>query len=254
MNEITNAGWIGILLAPFIGSFAGSVILRLPAGLGFLGGRSRCDHCAQRLEARDLFPILSWLRSRGRCRHCGVRVGAFYPAVELAALAVAISAVSLLGDAELWLIAASLCLGWTLLILGWIDFRARLLPDLLVLPLAVLGLGVAALLPGEAWSDHLIGAAAGFGLFALTALVYRAWRGRDGLGWGDAKLMGAAGAWVSWQGLPSVLVIGCGGLLLVLLIGRLAGRRLRRDEELPLGTALCFAIWAVWLLGPLELG
>jgi leader peptidase (prepilin peptidase)/N-methyltransferase len=125
------------------------------------------------------------------------------------------------------------------------DARRLVLPDGLTLPLIPVGLGLAWLQP-PALTARLIGAVAGYlGLAGLAAL-YRRWRGRDGLGLGDAKLLAAAGAWVGWQALPSVLLIGAAlGLAWAL------ARRLRADQPLPFGPFLAIGFWLVWCFGPL---
>ena len=200
------------------------------------------------LTVRDLVPLASWLALRGQCRHCGARIGWFYPAVELAALAIAVVSVTVTRGYDAWVAAA---LGWWLLVLGWIDWRRLILPDALPLPLIVLGLAAAwGLAPGELL-DRVTGAACGYlGLWAV-AWVYRRLRGRDGLGLGDAKLLAAAGAWVGAGGLPSVLagaaiaaLAAAGGMML-------AGRRLDRHTALPFGPFLAAATWLVWLFGPI---
>jgi leader peptidase (prepilin peptidase)/N-methyltransferase len=200
------------------------------------------------LTVRDLVPLASWLTLRGRCRHCGAWIGWFYPAVELAALAIAVVSVTVTRGYDAWVAAA---LGWWLLALGWIDWRRFILPDALTLPLIVLGLAAAwGLAPDELW-DRLAGAVCGYLLLWGVAWLYRRLRGRDGLGLGDAKLLAAAGAWVGAGGLPSVLagaaiaaLAAAGGMML-------AGRRLDRHTALPFGPFLAAATWLVWLFGPI---
>jgi leader peptidase (prepilin peptidase)/N-methyltransferase len=113
------------------------------------------------------------------------------------------------------------------------------------------GIAISYAIAPASLADHLIGAFAGFLVFALIALVYRRLRGREGLGLGDAKLMGALGAWVSWQGLPTALLYAAiAGLIFVLL--RSAIRRgLAPTDPIPFGTFLALGGWLVWLYGPL---
>jgi leader peptidase (prepilin peptidase)/N-methyltransferase len=236
------------LLAPFIGSFIGTLATRLPAGVGLVFGRSRCDHCQHALGALDLVPVLSWAAAGGRCRHCRASVSIFYPAIELAALAVALWAALTVSEAQLW---PSCVLGWGLLALAVIDYRDYLLPDAITLPLVALGLGAAYLDDPAGVPAHAIGAAAGFLAFLLIGLAYRRLRGRDGLGFGDAKLLAAAGAWVGWQGLPSVVLLGAAASLALVLAQSLRGQTLRLDARLPFGPGLCLGLWVVWLYGPL---
>ncbi|MFZ5789558.1 MAG: prepilin peptidase [Pseudomonadota bacterium] len=153
-----------------------------------------------------------------------------------------------------WLAVATIGLGAALLTLAWIDWRTRLLPDILTLPLGAAGFLVTWLAEPTVVVDHLIGAAAGFGVLSALSYVYLLARRRDGLGGGDAKLLGAIGAWVGWQGLPTVMLYAAMGGLAWALIGALRGRSLRLDARLPFGPWLCLGGWLVWLYGPLVPG
>ena len=243
--------WLAALVvAPFIGSFIGVVVTRLPQGRAVVLGRSACPHCGRRLAAWMLVPVLSWIWLRGRCRDCGQPIGWLYPAIELAAVLVPLwAAASMDSAAELW---ASCVLGWMLLTLAAIDARTFLLPDSLTLPLIPLGLAAAAVIEPVALLDHVIGAVAGFASFALIGWLYRSWRGREGLGGGDAKLLAGLGAWVSWTGLPSLVLIGAVLALATMLALRAAGRPLGLRDRVPFGSFLALAGWLVWLYGPLE--
>jgi leader peptidase (prepilin peptidase)/N-methyltransferase len=192
-----------LLLAPFAGSFLGTLARRLPAGRPVAFDRSRCAACGRTLDPRDLVPILSWMLARGRCRQCGAAVSWFYPAMELTALGIAGWAVAGLPG---WLAWAGAGLGWALLALAVIDARHTLLPDVLTLPLIPVGLLVIWMAEPAQLSHHAIGAVVGFAVFAAIAWAYRRIRGRDGLGLGDAKLLAAGGAWAGWMGLASIVV------------------------------------------------
>jgi leader peptidase (prepilin peptidase)/N-methyltransferase len=111
-----------IIASPFVGSFLGVAIMRIPAARQILWGRSTCDRCGTPLTALDLVPVLSWIVLRGRCRHCGARLSLFYPLIELAAIAVAlISAVLARGPS----IAAAALGGWLALAIAGIAWRCR---------------------------------------------------------------------------------------------------------------------------------
>ncbi len=237
-----------VLVAPFIGSFLGVVIRRLPRGRPVALARSCCDACGVALHPIDMVPLASYVALRGRCRRCAAPIGAFHPAIELAALAVAVWAASVDAGAPglLW---ADCLLGWTLLALGWIDWEWMRLPDTLTLPLLVAGLGAATLFDRDELASHAVGAALGYFALRAVALGYRALRGREGIGAGDAKLLGAAGAWVGWQALPQVLLFGAVAGLLIAAWQRLRGRTLDRSTPLPFGTPLALALWVVWLYG-----
>lgn len=243
-------GWLWpVLASPFIGSFLGVLVKRVPEGRPVVAGRSACDECGHKLEPLDLIPIASWLVLQGRCRHCGANITAQPLLIELGALLVAVWAASVSDGLPLW---AGCILGWTLLTLAAIDFRDGILPDVLTLPLIVLGLGATYLLTPWALLDSAIGAVAGFVLFAAIRWLYRRLRGREGLGLGDAKLLAAGGAWLGWDGLPSVVLIGAGaGLVLALIMSRRGGEQLTLNQRIPFGPALCLGIWLVWLYGPL---
>jgi leader peptidase (prepilin peptidase)/N-methyltransferase len=162
-------------------------------------------------------------------------------------VAAAIAAVAALGfeGVEAWAVAG---LGWVLLALARIDLAHGLLPDVLTAPLAAAGLGYAWLADPALLPSALLGAAAGFaGLWAI-AWAYRRWRGRDGLGLGDAKLLGAGGAWLGVEALPLTVCLAATSALVVVLAARLVGRRLARDHAIAFGPFLCLAVWIVFLL------
>lgn len=239
-----------VIASPFVGSFLGVVIKRLPEGRSILFGRSRCDCGKVALATRDLVPIVSWTLNRGLCRTCARPLGSFYPATEIAALIVAVWSVAVLPPDLVWIGAG---FGWMLLTLGWIDRREFILPDSLTLPLAVAGIVVVAMIDWSCLVDHLIGAAAGYASLRLVSWLYRRWRGRDGLGHGDAKLFAALGAWVGWQGLPTVMLYAALGGLVVTAFFTVRRGSLRLDRALPFGPYLCIGGWLVWLYGPLML-
>lgn len=205
----------GFALGAITGSFLAAVASRWPRGRSILAGRSRCDHCDSVLGAVDLVPLLSYLFLRGRCRRCGAKIDPRHFAIELAAAWIGL--VAALAH-PLPLAAASAVLGWWLLLIAALDLDHHWLPDRLTLPLIPAGLGVALLGLGPPVGERLIGFAAGYLLLLLIALAYRGVRGREGLGGGDPKLLGALGAWLGWQQLPFVLLgAGLVGLASVLL-------------------------------------
>lgn len=239
---------IACLVAPFVGSFIGLVAIRLPVGEDIVGGRSHCRLCTRPLGVQDLIPVVSWLFLRGRCRRCDRPIDPFYPVIEIAALGVAIWSTMILSG---WLVWVSCLLGWSLLCLSAIDARHFILPNILTLSLAAGGFIVAVLLDQTKVPDHLIGGAAGFMVFAALGWVYRHIRGHAGLGLGDAKLLAASGVWLSWIGLPSVILwASLSGLGWSLIAGfRNGDLSLRR--RLAFGPHLCLGTWLVWLYGPM---
>jgi leader peptidase (prepilin peptidase)/N-methyltransferase len=234
-----------VLVSPVIGSFLGVLILRLPASMPVIFSRSACHHCATFLRPVDLIPLVSFAWSRGLCRHCGAPIGWFHPAVELAALGVALWVT--LAEAAGWIGCG---LGWTLLALAWMDWRDMLLPDVLTLPLLLAGLTFSFFLQPDALLDHTLAAVLAFALFEGVAFVYRHVRGLDGLGGGDAKLFAAAGAWCGLGALPAILLgSALTGLVLAASL-RLCGEHMTRQTRIPFGPCIAFSFWLVWLYGP----
>jgi len=125
------------------------------------------------------------------------------------------------------------------------------LPDALVLLLAVLGLLVIGLVEPDRLLAHFVGLFVGYLGFEAVNATYLRLRGRDGLGHGDAKLFGAIGAWVGWEGLATVVIYATvAGLLESFLRHRWGDLRL--ETKIPFGPALCLGAWLVWLYGPLQ--
>ncbi len=226
------------------GSFVALVSLRWPAGRPFLVARSACDGCGAELGAAELVPLVSFAVQRGRCRRCGGRIARRHLAVEVAAGAIGAASALLVPWPDAVAVAG---LGWTLLLLALLDLEHFWLPSAVTWPLTAAGLAVTAALHSEALPDHAIGAVAGYASLALVAAGYKALRGRDGLGGGDAKLFAAAGAWLGWAALPLVLgSAAVAGLLVALLLW---GRGVTAATRLPLGVFLAAAIWVVALAG-----
>ncbi len=237
-----------VIAAPFVGSFLGVVVTRARVPPSILVGRSACDRCGQRLGPADLVPLASWLATRGRCRHCGQSIGAFYPAIELAALGIALWSAWLAVD---WLLWPSCLLGWLLLALAAIDLRCFLLPDFLTLPLLAGGLLLCAVAEPASLVPHALAAALGFAFVVALRQAYWRLRRREGIGLGDAKLLAAAGAWVSWEGLASVLLVASVAALASTLLRYKRGSSISLVDRVPFGAFLCLGTWLVWLYGPL---
>ena len=151
------------------------------------------------------------------------------------------------------ILAATLVLGWLLTALTAIDVASFRLPDVLTAPMLVLGLIVSIFLPGRPILDHVVGAASGFAVLALVGWAYERLRGREGIGLGDAKLLGAAGAWLGWRPLPSVVMVACALALVLVGVMAVSKGRAALQERLAFGGPLCLATWLIWLYGPLTL-
>jgi leader peptidase (prepilin peptidase) / N-methyltransferase len=250
LRDFGLAPWALIVAAPFVGSFLGVLIRRLPEGRPVVWSRSVCEHCGTVLRPAELAPLLGWALARGRCRHCGRALGWFYPTVELAAVAVVLIALAADDIGPVWL---DCLLGWWLLALAWIDLRRWVLPDALTLPLIVAGLLAALALDPDDLVARALGAALGYLVLRLVGSVYLRLRGREGLGQGDAKLFAAAGAWLGALALPQVILVAAVVALAAAAGLRLVGARIGAQTALPFGPFLALAIWALWLFGPLPL-
>ncbi|MBK6962003.1 MAG: prepilin peptidase [Gammaproteobacteria bacterium] len=167
--------------------------------------RSRCPVCATPISARDNIPVLSWLLLRGRCRHCAAPIALRYPLLELGTGLLTVAVVAQFGPTFQGLMA--LLLTWALIALAGIDLDHQLLPDVITLPLLWLGLlvnlgGVFTDLPSA-----VVGAAAGYLVLWSVYWLFRLATGREGMGYGDFKLLAALCAWLGWQQLPLILLI-----------------------------------------------
>ena len=246
MPDPMTIDWLlPLLAAPFSGGLLAGFARSLAAEAG---SWVACPHCARRLPTPTLAPVIGWPLARGRCGHCAAALGITTPVIEFGALLVAVWAAAVLDG---WLVWAGCVLGWALLALAAIDWRDLVLPDEATLPLIPAGIAVAYFVAPGLPVAHLIGAVAGFAVFVVVRWAYRRLRGREGLGLGDAKLLAAAGAWVGWVGLPSVVLIAAMAALAVALAQGLAGRRVGADQTVPFGSYLALATWIVWLYGPL---
>jgi prepilin signal peptidase PulO-like enzyme (type II secretory pathway) len=145
---------------------------------------------------------------------------------------------------------ATVILAAGLIALSAIDFQQFRLPDSMTLPLIALGIAIAAVFQWDGPLVRLMSAAAGFASLFAAGWIYKALRGRPGLGLGDAKLFAASGAWLGAMGLPSVLLYGC-GLALVYALGlKLWDRGTSLASAIPFGPFLAAGTWLVWLYGP----
>lgn len=236
------------LLGAAIGSFAGALQTRWPVGRSIIAGRSTCDSCNMPLVWYTLIPIVSWLGLRGRCLHCRAEIDGIQPASELACLLVAVASAILFGSsasvATAW---AGAIFGWLLVPLALIDARHFWLPDPLVLTLALAGAGFALAGIGPTPILALAGGILGFGTLWLIAAVFRMRTGRDGLGGGDPKLLGAIGLWCGADLLPAIMLVAAGLGLAWAMLARWRGVTIDRNTRLPLGTLLAAAAWPLWL-------
>lgn len=228
-----------------VGSFLATLVIRWPEGRSVARGRSACDACGKLLWWWELLPLLSALASRGRCRGCGARIDPRHSLIE--------AACGVIGAVSGWVApgvvgAGGAVFGWLLVALAALDVAELWLPDALTAPLALAGVATGLLGAEPPLVDRAIGGAAGYGVLALVAFGYRRWRGRDGLGGGDPKLMGAIGLWLGWRMLPFALLLASAAGLAAVLAARVAGREVGRDTPVPFGALLAAAAYPLWLV------
>lgn len=218
---------LATLVGLFVGSFLNVVIHRLPkmmenewalqaaelrgeapgtvATFNLATPRSRCPHCGTQVTALDNIPILSYLMLRGRCRHCKAPISRRYPVVELATAALSGLAAWTFGNSMMTL-GAMLFL-WAMIALTFIDLDTQLLPDSITLPLLWLGLAFNLGNTFATTNDAVIGAMAGYLSLWLVFHLFRLVTGKEGMGYGDFKLLAAIGAWLGWQMLPLTILL-----------------------------------------------
>jgi leader peptidase (prepilin peptidase)/N-methyltransferase len=235
--------WVVALLGLMVGSFSNVCVYRIPRRESIAFPGSHCPACGHAIAAYDNIPLLSWLILAGRCRHCHGSISWRYPLLELVmALSWGLLAWHFGLVPEL---AVALTLFFLLWVLSFIDLETGLLPNVLTYPGIALGLFFSWWL-GD-WQSALIGAIAGYGIFWLIARLFLLLTGREGMGYGDFKLLAMLGAFMGWQALPFIIfassVVGTIVGVIVLL---LAKKGLR--AEIPFGPYLAVAgmIWFVW--------
>ncbi len=261
---------LAVVLGLIVGSFLNVVIHRLPLMMerewraqcaDLLGPdnpdsgqpvlslsrpRSRCPHCGHLISALENIPLLSYWRQRGRCAHCRAAISLQYPLVE--AISGVLAGVVAWQFGFGWPAAAALVFTWTLLAASVIDFHRQLLPDDLTLPLLWLGLGAGLFGLFAELPDAVIGAMAGYLALWLVYQGFRLLTGKEGMGFGDFKLLAALGAWTGWQYLPTIIILSSlagalFGLALILL------RQRDRKVPMPFGPFLAVAGWIALLWG-----
>ena len=208
---------------------------------------SHCPQCETPIAVWDNIPVLSFVLLRGRCRHCAKPIGWRYPLVE-ALTAIATVTVGVYTPWGLPLLAY-LLLTWSLIALAGIDIDTQLLPDDITLPLLWAGLLFNLVSGAVALPDAVLGAAGGYLLLWSIYWLFKLATGKEGMGFGDFKLMAALGAWLGWQALPAIILLSSiVGAVLGALILTLRGQG--RSQPLPFGPYLAAAGWVCLLWDP----
>ena len=251
---------LAALVGLFVGSFLNVVIHRLPrmmerewqAQAAEMRGeepapaerfnlatpRSRCPHCGHLISALENIPVVSYLMLRGRCRHCGAGISRRYPVVEL--LTALLSGYAAWHFGYGWAALGALLFIWTLIALTFIDLDTQLLPDNLTLPLVWLGLAFNLGGTFTELSSAVIGAMAGYLSLWSIYWLFKLTTGKEGMGYGDFKLLAAIGAWLGWQLLPLTILFSS-------LVGAVVGislivfARHGRNIPIPFGPYLAAA-------------
>lgn len=169
---------------------------------------SRCPGCSAPIRAWQNIPVASWVMLRGRCASCRTPISARYPAVEIAAGALGLLMAWRFGPTGAAI--AAMAFAWALLALTFIDFDTQLLPDDITLPLMWLGLLVNAFGTFVDLRSSVFGAAGGYLILWLVYWGFRLVAKKEGMGYGDFKLLAALGAWTGWQVLPFMILVSAG--------------------------------------------
>ena len=271
---VATAGLVGLI----VGSFLNVVIHRLPRvmerqwkeqcrelfagealgeesgppqeetghGYGLAFPASHCPHCEHPIRARDNIPVLGYLLLKGRCRHCGETISIRYPIVEALSGVLAGVVAGYFGFGAQAL--AGLVLTWVLLVLAFIDLDEFLLPDSITLPFLWFGILLALFGVFVDLHSAVIGAIAGYLTLWSIYQLFRLLTGKEGMGYGDFKLLALLGAWLGWQALPAIVLLSSlvGAVVGITLI---AVRGQDRNLPIPFGPYLAIAGWIALLWG-----
>jgi leader peptidase (prepilin peptidase)/N-methyltransferase len=250
VSVFKDIAWLGPTLAAIFGliwgSFINVLIYRLPLGRSVVFPPSACPSCQKPVAPYDNIPVLSYLFLGGRCRHCGAPISIRYPLVEILVAAGSLAAYLRHGftieyGVEFGFVAAMVAL-------VFIDYDHRILPNVITIPGAILGLLLAFVREPITPTEALIGAGLGAGLLFGVAEAYLRLRKVEGLGMGDVKMMAMVGAFLGWKGVLLTLLVGSFlGSLVGLALMATQGKSLK--TALPFGTFLGMAATATLFVG-----
>ncbi len=258
------------VLGLLIGSFLNVVVVRLPRMLhdswtaqcydylkqplpqerpkpyNLIFPRSHCPHCQHRISAWENIPILSFLFLKGRCRSCHMAISWRYPLTEAATALLSILVAYRFGFT--WQTLAALIFTWSLIALTLIDFAEQLLPYDITSPLLWLGLLINSQSLFVSLSDALYGAIAGYLFLWSVYWIFKLLTHKEGMGYGDFKLLAMLGAWLGWQILPIIILLSS---IVGVIVGLslIASKRLQRDQPIPFGPYLAMAGWLSLMWG-----
>jgi leader peptidase (prepilin peptidase)/N-methyltransferase len=228
-----------------IGSFLNVCIARLPAGESVVSPGSRCPKCRTPIRWFDNIPVVSYLILGGKCRTCRARISLRYPIVELITAAAFVVQCLAVSDQPM-LLASRLVFTAILIVLFGTDLDTQRLPNVLTLPGIVVGVAFSAFTP-LGLVDSLIGAVVGAGILLVIRWLWLWWKGVDGMGLGDVKMLAMIGAFLGWRQIWIVLFFASlAGAIIGVSLTSLRGRSMQ--SRLPFGTFLALAAFAasVW--------
>jgi leader peptidase (prepilin peptidase)/N-methyltransferase len=207
---------------------------------------SHCTSCKEPIRPWQNVPIISYLLLRGKCSNCGIDISPRYPIIEFVTSVMTL-ALGWYFDASLALLGAAL-LTWSLVALTMIDIDHQLLPDDITLPLMWLGLLLNLFGTYVSISDAVLGAMLGYLSLWSVYWLFKLVTGKEGMGYGDFKLLAALGAWLGWQAIPMIIllssVVGA-----IVGLGLMAATRRGKDVPIPFGPYLAMAGWIALLWG-----
>lgn len=207
---------------------------------------SACPHCKHKIKAWENIPVLSYLLLKGKCSSCAAPISIRYPVVEL--LTAVLSIVVSIKYGVSFETLTALIFTWILIALALIDLDTQLLPDNLTLPLLWLGLFISLFGIFTDTSSSIIGAISGYMVLWIVFYIFKMITGKEGMGFGDFKLLAAIGAWVGWSLLPLVILISS-VIGSIIGISTLLTGLTKRQQPIPFGPYLAIAGWVVLLWG-----
>ncbi|WGV99889.1 A24 family peptidase [Vibrio sp. YMD68] len=209
--------------------------------------RSTCPKCQTQLRLIDNIPILSWLALKGKCHKCSNAISARYPLVELLTALMSGAVAAVFGPS--YFTIALIFFTFVLIAATFIDLDTMLLPDQLTLPLVWSGIALALFqISSVSLQDSVIGAIAGYLCLWLVFWGFKLLTGKEGMGYGDFKLLAALGAWLGWQYLPMIILLSS---LVGLVFGVIQLRLQQKgiDKAFPFGPYLAIAGWVSLMWG-----
>ena len=250
MIELLPPG-VAVAFAAAFGAVAGSflnvIIYRLPLGKSIVWPSSACPRCGRELSWYENIPVASWLWLRGRCSACKTRISARYPLIEIATGALFALVGWHFGSQPVALLWCLFCAA--LVALAGIDWDTTLLPDNITLPLLWAGLVSAALHWTIPLPEALWGAVAGYLSLWSVYWLFKLTTGKEGMGFGDFKLLAALGAWLGWKMILPI-VLGASVIGAIIGIAMKMSSSLREGRYVPFGPFLAGAGLVVVFAGP----